>query len=143
MTSIARVAIPAPTPVNLAIGSAKSAATRVAKPAPARIASSGLSCAGKTQEESQCGIVRNWNPLSAVGIVRSAEKYAPIATKVAWPKESTPELPLKICSASTTIRLRNIRTPYASYVVPPKASTSAQVTTSSTASANGGQSRRP
>ena len=34
-----------------------------------------------------------------------------MATNVAWPNESTPELPLKIWSASTTIRFRNMRTP--------------------------------
>jgi hypothetical protein len=37
----------------------------------------------------------------AVGIVRSAAVYAPTATNATWPKERTPELPLKICSAST------------------------------------------
>ena len=44
-------------------------------------------------------MVRYVNFLISGGIVRSADVYAPIAMKAMWPKERTPELPLKICSA--------------------------------------------
>ena len=44
-------------------------------------------------------------------MVSRAEKYAPKATNEAAANETTPELPLKICNASTIIRLRNISTP--------------------------------
>ncbi len=52
------------------------------------------------------GIERNVNCLIAVGIVSSAEVYAPTATNATWPKDRIPELPLNICSASTISRRR-------------------------------------
>ena len=46
------------------------------------------------------------NCLIAVGIVSSAEVYAPTATNATCPKERMPELPLNIASASTIRRRR-------------------------------------
>ena len=49
---------------------------------------------------------RKVNSLIAVGIVNSADTYAPTATNATWPKDRIPEFPLNICSARTIIRRR-------------------------------------
>ena len=110
MTRSASVPIPASTPASRTIGAAVIRANSVAAPAPARVASSGLSFAGRIQEPSQLGMERYVNFLISGGIVRSADMYAPMAMNAMWPKESTPELPLKIWRPRTMISVRNSRT---------------------------------
>ena len=108
-TSTASVAMPAATPISRTMGMPKMAAIASAKPAPASVPVvpwKSLSCAGKTHDFMNWGIERNVNFLISSGIVSSADIYAPTAMKATWPKERTPELPLKICSPITISRRR-------------------------------------
>ena len=73
MMSSASVPIPASTPASRTIGAAVIRAKSVATPAPARVASSGLSFAGRIQEPSQLGMDRYVNFLMSGGMVSSAD----------------------------------------------------------------------
>ena len=105
-TRIASVAMPAATPTSRTIGMPNTIATTSAATPPASVPSSAFNWVGKTRSLSKCGIERNVNCLIAVGIVSSADVYAPTATNATCPNERIPELPLNICSASTISRRR-------------------------------------
>ena len=108
-TRMAIVPMPAATPIRRTIGMPKTAANRMAKPAPASVPVvpfHSLRCAGKTHDFMTSGIERNVNFLISSGIVSSADMYAPTAMNATCPNDSTPELPEKICRPITIIRRR-------------------------------------
>ena len=105
-TSSASVAMPAATPMRRTIGIPNTSATTSAAMPPAIVPSNGPSWVGKTRSLRWLGIERNVNCLIAVGIVSSAEVYAPTATNATCPNDRIPELPLNIISASTIRRRR-------------------------------------
>ena len=86
-------------------------AKSVGDPRTARVPSSGLASPGRSRSLSQCGMDRyvNFLMLGRDGEQRRACRR-PIAMNAMWPKERTPELPLKICRPSTIISIRNILT---------------------------------
>jgi hypothetical protein len=74
-------------------------------------------------------------------MVNKIEPYAPIIMNTTCPNEATPELPMKICSASTITRLMNMTVTTLSSSTLPTLKVTAPIASIGTTSTSSGNAR--